>query len=278
MKSPFDFVDSGNNSIKTNNFDWTHVNNFSTALGRITPIFCQLVPAHTGLSINPRLGLNFMPMVFPLQSRVNARVSFFKVPLRTLWKDYKDFVGNFREGLTEPYIDFKGHCPKTGSLYDYLGLPTTLTGAYGQSEDFNWNLFSGLFSESGELVNSTYANAWTTLASVYNVDDFLPPSSSLETRMPYVQVHNVGHKVNSIYFTYPVLSASTPVQENAYVKNSRFFILPVQDDGSIHDYYAVLMSSSSDTVKIDFPFPCQRFVIAFTAVQQEGLYLIVCLS
>ena len=42
-----------------------------------------------------------------------------------------DYVGNYREGLVEPYHDFKGQLPKTGSLYDYLGLPTTIAGAYG---------------------------------------------------------------------------------------------------------------------------------------------------
>ena len=75
MKSPFDFVDSGNNVLKTNNFDWSHTFNFTTGIGKITPFFCQLVPAHTSLSLQPRLGLNFFPMVFPLQSRMNARVS-----------------------------------------------------------------------------------------------------------------------------------------------------------------------------------------------------------
>ena len=131
MRSPFDFVDSANNSVKTNNFDWSHVFNLTTDIGRITPVFCQLMPAHSSLSGSPRLGLSFMPMVFPLQSRMTARLSFFKIPLRTLWKDYKDFVGNFREGLEEPYNDFKDQIPTTGSLYDYLGLPTTLSGFYG---------------------------------------------------------------------------------------------------------------------------------------------------
>lgn len=148
MKSPFDFVDSGNNVLKTNNFDWSHTFNFTTGIGKITPIFCQLVPAHTGLSFQPRLGLNFMPLVFPLQSRMNARVSFFKVPLRTLWKDYKDFVGNFRDGLVEPYHDFNGNVPQTGSLFDYLGLPTTLIGMYGTQVS---SVKSDYVSELGEI-------------------------------------------------------------------------------------------------------------------------------
>ena len=130
MASPFDFKNSANNQVRTNNFDWSHANNLTFQLGAITPVFCSLIPAHGSLSFTPTLGLQFMPMVFPIQTRMKARVSFFKVPLRTLWSDYMDFVGNFREGLVEPYIDFKGHIPATGSLWDYLGLPTTHAGAY----------------------------------------------------------------------------------------------------------------------------------------------------
>ena len=57
-----------------------------------------------------------------------ARLNFFKVTLRSMWEDYSDFVSNFRDDLEEPYIlpnieRFSKMC-KTGSLGDYLGLPT----------------------------------------------------------------------------------------------------------------------------------------------------------
>lgn len=274
MKSPFDFVDSGNNSIKTNNFDWTHVNNFSTALGRITPIFCQLVPAHTGLSFNPRLGLNFMPMVFPLQSRVNARVSFFKVPLRTLWKDYKDFVGNFREGLIEPYIDFKGHCPKTGSLYDYLGLPTTLTGAYGQSLPSNWNNFPYCLQGANEIMQSSGTDVWKNISEPTPVSSIeYPSTSSLQTSDLYANRINIGHEITAINFSYPTFDSGQAVLDNGYVENHKIFIIPIVD-GNIHDYYSCYVSSSPSTVRINFPEPIQEFYIAFQAVNVPGIYQI----
>ena len=45
-----------------------------------------------------------------------------------MWEDYSDFISNFRDDLVEPYIlpdstRFARMC-KTGSLGDYLGLPT----------------------------------------------------------------------------------------------------------------------------------------------------------
>lgn len=124
----FDATFDANNRIDVNSFDWSHVNNLTTTFGRITPVFCELVPAKGSLRINPEFGLELMPMVFPVQTRMFARLNFFKVTLRSMWEDYSDFISNFREDLEEPYIlpdstRFNKMC-KTGTLGDYLGLPT----------------------------------------------------------------------------------------------------------------------------------------------------------
>lgn len=133
----FDATLDVNNEIKVNTFDWSHANNLTTQIGRVTPIFCELVPSKSSVRINPRMGLQFMPMVFPIQTRMKARVAFFKYPLRALWSGYRDFVGNFRQDLEEPYINLNTSSKlkkmaSTGSLGDYLGLPTTVFGKYGQ--------------------------------------------------------------------------------------------------------------------------------------------------
>ena len=125
-----------NNDVKQNSFDWTHVNNLTTQIGRITPIQCELVPAKTSFRVKPFPALQLMPMVFPIQTRMRATISYFRYPLRALWKDFKDFEGNFREGLEEPYHDFLNdsllkRMIGTGKLLDYLGVPTTIVGTYG---------------------------------------------------------------------------------------------------------------------------------------------------
>lgn len=135
----FDATLDVNNQIKVNTFDWSHANNLTTQIGRVTPIFCELVPSKSSVRINPRMGLQFMPMVFPIQTRMKARVAFFKYPLRALWSGYRDFVGNFRQDLEEPYINLNTSSKlkkmaSTGSLGDYLGLPTTIFGSYGQGD------------------------------------------------------------------------------------------------------------------------------------------------
>ena len=100
----FDATFDANNRIDVNSFDWSHVNNLTTNFGRITPVFCELGPAKGSLRINPEFGLELMPMVFPVQTRMFARLNFFKVTLRSMWEDYSDFISNFRDDLVEPYI------------------------------------------------------------------------------------------------------------------------------------------------------------------------------
>ena len=130
-QSIFDATFDSNNRIDVNSFDWSHVNNLTTNFGRITPVFCELVPAKGSLRINPEFGLELMPMVFPVQTRMFARLNFFKVTLRSMWEDYSDFISNFRDDLEEPYIlpDKYGfeRMLKTNTLGDYLGVPTQRT-------------------------------------------------------------------------------------------------------------------------------------------------------
>ena len=164
-QSVFDATLDVNNQIKVNTFDWSHSNNLTTQIGRITPIFCELVPNKGSIRINPRFGLQLMPMVFPVQTPMRARIAFFKYPLRALWKDYRDFVGNFRQGLEEPYIDFNSASAlkamaSTGSLGDYLGLPTTVFGSYGTSESVS---FTNIFSKiSGNQFNGSPTMVYIT--------------------------------------------------------------------------------------------------------------------
>ena len=127
----FDATFDVNNRIDVNSFDWSHVNNLTTNFGRITPVFCELVPAKGSLRINPEFGLELMPMVFPVQTRMFARLNFFKVTLRSMWEDYSDFISNFRDDLEEPYImpdEYRfSKMLKTNTLGDYLGIPTQKT-------------------------------------------------------------------------------------------------------------------------------------------------------
>lgn len=89
MASVFNKIGDIKNDVKQNSFDWSHDNNFTTDLGRITPVFTELVPPKSSVRIRPEFGLRFMPMMFPVQTKMKAYLSFLKYLCvlfgRTIW-------------------------------------------------------------------------------------------------------------------------------------------------------------------------------------------------
>ena len=162
----FDATFDANNRIDVNSFDWSHVNNLTTNFGRITPVFCELVPAKGSLRINPEFGLELMPMVFPVQTRMFARLNFFKVTLRSMWEDYSDFISNFRDDLEEPYINCSeitfSKMFKTGTLGDYLGVPTRRS-YFAASTTVSSSISACSSAASIPLVSSSYS--WDSIVS-----------------------------------------------------------------------------------------------------------------
>ena len=132
--------------VNRSTFDLSFVNNLTMKFGAITPV-C-LLPASFGDSfqINARFNLQLLPTVFPIQTQLYVRLHFVYVRTRTLWEDWMSFFGG-DETVTPPWMDVlaDGKTPErksqfnipddlqTGSLADYLGVPTTITGTYGGS-------------------------------------------------------------------------------------------------------------------------------------------------
>lgn len=133
--------------VNRSTFDLSFVNNLTMKFGAITPV-C-LLPASFGDSfqINARFNLQLLPTVFPIQTQLYVRLHFVYVRTRTLWEDWMSFFGG-DETVTPPWMDIlaDGDTParkaqfnipddlQTGSLADYLGVPTTITGTFGLEE------------------------------------------------------------------------------------------------------------------------------------------------
>lgn len=140
MANVFKQVTEPNNKVDTSLFDQSFQNNLTMQFGYLYPCFVKKYAPKTSVKIKPTFGLNFMPMMFPVQTRMRARMSFYKVRCRSLWKDYKDWFGNLKPNLEKPYIDFNSeeklkHMASTGSLGDYLGLPTVFTPEYSSYQE-----------------------------------------------------------------------------------------------------------------------------------------------
>ena len=101
-KNVFDKIQDVKTNVSKNTFDWSHANNFTSRIGKIVPVFCEQMPAGSSIKINPTFALKFMPMMFPIQTRLKAYLSFFRVPLRALWTDYADFISSPRTRTRRP--------------------------------------------------------------------------------------------------------------------------------------------------------------------------------
>lgn len=150
MANIFRKKDSYIDRVNRSTFDLSFVNNLTMKFGAITPV-C-LLPASFGDSfqINARFNLQLLPTVFPIQTQLYVRLHFVYVRTRTLWEDWMAFFGG-DETVTPPWMDVlaDGNTPsrraqfnipddlQTGSLADYLGVPTTITGTYGRTYESN---------------------------------------------------------------------------------------------------------------------------------------------
>lgn len=140
-KNVFDKIQDVTTNVNKNTFDWSHANNFTGQIGKIMPVFCEQMPAGSSIRIKPTFALKFMPMMFPIQTRMKAYLSFFRVPLRALWSDYADFISspNSDSTLVAPYLSnsvsgndlakkfHKGEILGIGGISDYLGVPVSYT-------------------------------------------------------------------------------------------------------------------------------------------------------
>ena len=150
------FLNSGNSKpdYPKATHDYSFTNHLSARFGRVIPAFVKEIPPDSYLKINPNMAFDFMPMVFPLQSRVSAHLSFYKVPLRILWDNFDDFlvgVGNH----VLPFVNRSENFASTGSLGDYLNIPST-------------------FIDYDDVYK--YLNGTDTFFASSNIDNFLIPA------------------------------------------------------------------------------------------------------
>lgn len=119
-------------NLKKSMFDWSYRNNLTARFGRLTPVCCLEVPAASSLKIKTNFAFDVDPLVFPIQSSVRCHVSLYKIPMRILWKNFRNFYGqvgsdgqiNGQNSYTMPYIS-RSAWTGTGSLADYMGIPST---------------------------------------------------------------------------------------------------------------------------------------------------------
>lgn len=121
--------------VNRNAFDLSFASSGTFKFGTLYPVFCKEVLPGDSFRINGAFGLRFMPLAFPIQTKVRADIHFFYVRNRNLWKDWPNFIGQTGRPSAFPVLSSfnSKKMTKTGSLGDYLGLPSTVVGTTSKS-------------------------------------------------------------------------------------------------------------------------------------------------
>lgn len=119
-----------NEHPKRNNFDLSRKSNVTLKMGTLYPVFMQPVVPGDSFQIDAAYNLKLMPVVFPVQTKMRAHMHFFYVRNKNLWKNWQNWISNLSDNNTSPhpFIAPDASKVKTGSIYDYMGVPTTFVG------------------------------------------------------------------------------------------------------------------------------------------------------
>lgn len=122
--NPFNIIKQ--ESLDSNEFDLSYDSKLSLDMGKLYPIMVQETLPGDKFNITPQMLIRLQPMAFPIMHKIDASIHFFYVPNRILWKNWKKFIAG--ENFVPPYLQGTDETPfpiENGSLWDYLGLPTT---------------------------------------------------------------------------------------------------------------------------------------------------------
>ncbi len=176
-----------------NAFDLSFANNLTMEFGKLYPVFFkECLPGDT-FKIKPTFGFRFMPMYFPVQSRMRADLKFFYVRNRNLWDNWKKFIGQTDrisgQEVVPPYLKITSSQAgrlTTGSLLDYLGVPTTAPTLVTGTENYSFGGYNDDFANESpngfEITNSESTSYHATgisrmvynkytLNEIYNADE-----------------------------------------------------------------------------------------------------------
>lgn len=117
-------------SPNRNNHDLSHRVHLTGKFGVITPFLCMETVPTDVFELDTAIGVNLNPLWYPTQSPMRFIVHYFYVPKRLLMKDWKNYLQGLPDNATGqneieyPYLDHENTFYKTGSLADYLNVPT----------------------------------------------------------------------------------------------------------------------------------------------------------
>lgn len=156
---------------KRYNYDMYHQNCGTYKFGGLYPVLCAEALAGDTWKLNASFGLRFMPTFFPLQTKIKAKLDFFYVRNRNLWKGFKNYLYMTGQPDALPYLSPRllKKMFTTGSLGDYMGLPSTVVSPNGG----NGVMYRSSRSFDVYSTNSSSASLLRTITNPISGDNLL---------------------------------------------------------------------------------------------------------
>ncbi|WNK13226.1 MAG: major capsid protein [Microvirus sp.] len=116
--------------MRKNKFDLSHEKKLSFNMGDLVPILVKEVIPGDSFRITPEIMGRIAPLLAPIYHRLRLKWEAFYVPERLIWDDSQKFHTGGKDGDLKPlrptfnYPDGPDGSFKTGSLADYMGLPS----------------------------------------------------------------------------------------------------------------------------------------------------------
>lgn len=134
-------------------FDLSYEKKFDCDMGQLIPIMCDEVVPGDFWKIGNQAILRFMPLVAPVLHEISMFTHYFFVPYRLLWNTSKTdsweafITGGETGNLTPTPPTWNPTNKAIGSLWDYLGFPTTVTPTGRLPLDFPRMAYNRVFNE-----------------------------------------------------------------------------------------------------------------------------------
>lgn len=133
-----------------NNFDLTHKVHGTYKLGVLYPFLCKPVVPSDSFRIDTACGFQFMPMPFPTQSNMRVVFHYFYVRNKNIWENWENWLQGLEEH-TPPFISQPVDFYKTGSLADFLDIPTTFVSRGSSNRVYSPVTFGSFVGEGSNI-------------------------------------------------------------------------------------------------------------------------------
>lgn len=113
-----------------NTFNLSHDVKLSGDMGQLIPILSEEVLPGDVWRLKSETLVRLAPMLAPVMHNVNINIEYFFVPNRIIWPDWEKFISPMKPDVAPPAHPFfnRTAAVPTGSIGDYLGLPTDQLG------------------------------------------------------------------------------------------------------------------------------------------------------